>query len=291
MRWGPGPVSRGLCHRCRPHGAGGKPGGVCGNPTTGVVGGRRRCRARGCSRPCNVFRGFLLIPETLAQLGGYVSRQTHDSKRKGSRGNSETSPNRQADGRTHHVGWTPSQLGHRSSRVARIRHAFPIPGLTWRYDHAAADGGNVVELTMRVADRRSACGGLQVGSSFSEYVSTGDGNSVALRGEVVTVNTVDDWFIAEARGFYTYTQEGELAAVTGSVAGSTYRPTCLIPATWRFTRAAVARMAFWRADPLVSGRTPAAGRTRQRQVRHHAPTGGRRGTLRAGRNRRSRPTR
>jgi hypothetical protein len=86
-------------------------------------------------------------------------------------------------------------------------------------------------------------------------------------------------------------QEGELAAVTGSVAGSTYRPTCLIPATWRFTRAAVARMAFWRADPLVSGRTPAAGRTRQRQVRHHAPTGGRRGTLRAGRNRRSRPTR
>lgn len=94
-----------------------------------------------------------------------------------------------------------------SASPAAATH-FRFRDLTWRYDHAVAGGGNVVELTMRVADRRSYYGSLQVGSPITEYVSTGDGNTVALRGEVVTVNTVDDWFIAEVRGFHTYATGG-----------------------------------------------------------------------------------
>lgn len=85
---------------------------------------------------------------------------------------------------------------------------FRFRDLTWRYDHVAADGRNVVELTMRVADRRSYYGALQVGSPFIEWVDTGDGSSIALNGEVIAVNAVDDWFIAEVRGFHTYTGGG-----------------------------------------------------------------------------------
>jgi lysophospholipase L1-like esterase len=86
---------------------------------------------------------------------------------------------------------------------------FRFRDMTWRYDHALADGaGNVVELTMRIADRRSFYGSLNVGSSFSAGVSTGDGGYENLNGEVVAVNAVDDWFIAEVRGFHTYTGVG-----------------------------------------------------------------------------------
>lgn len=85
---------------------------------------------------------------------------------------------------------------------------FRFRDLTWRFDHAST-AGNVVELTMRVADRRSYYGGaLTVGSSFSERVGTGDGGYETLTGEVVAVNAVDDWFIAEVTGFHTYPTAG-----------------------------------------------------------------------------------
>ncbi|HWL36625.1 MAG TPA: PxKF domain-containing protein [Frankiaceae bacterium] len=84
---------------------------------------------------------------------------------------------------------------------------FRFRQLTWRYDHAATTG-NVVELTLRLADRRSFYGSLSVGSSFSEFVSTGDGGGETLTGQVVAVNAVDDWFIAEVRGFHTYALAG-----------------------------------------------------------------------------------
>lgn len=84
---------------------------------------------------------------------------------------------------------------------------FRFRQLTWRYDHAATNG-NVVELKLRLADRRSFYGSLSVGSSFSEFVSTGDGGGETLTGQVVAVNAVDDWFIAEVRGFHTYALAG-----------------------------------------------------------------------------------
>lgn len=84
---------------------------------------------------------------------------------------------------------------------------FRFRQLTWRYDRAATNG-NVVELTLRLADRRSYYGALSVGTPFSEYVSTGDGGGESLTGQVVAVNAVDDWFIAEVRGFHTYALAG-----------------------------------------------------------------------------------
>lgn len=84
---------------------------------------------------------------------------------------------------------------------------FRFRDLTWNYDHAVP-GGNVVELTMRIADRRSYYSGISVGGPFSTTVSTGDGGSARLDGEVVSVNTVDDWFIAEVRGYHTYPTAG-----------------------------------------------------------------------------------
>lgn len=84
---------------------------------------------------------------------------------------------------------------------------FRFRDLTWSYDHAVP-GGNVVELTMRIADRRSLYSGISVGAPFSTTVATGDGGTARLEGEVVSVNTVDDWFIAEVRGFHTYPTAG-----------------------------------------------------------------------------------
>lgn len=91
---------------------------------------------------------------------------------------------------------------------------FRFRDMTWRYDHALADGqGNVVELTMRIADRRSYYGGsMTTGSPFSAQVATGDGGSETLQGSVVAVNPVDDWFIAEVRGFHTYRGVGPYTA-------------------------------------------------------------------------------
>ncbi len=84
---------------------------------------------------------------------------------------------------------------------------FRFRDLTWRFDHAS-EQGNVVELTLRFADRLSFHGHLHPGDTFTDTVDTGDGDYAVLEGEVVAVNEVDDWFIAEVRGFHTYPLAG-----------------------------------------------------------------------------------
>lgn len=81
---------------------------------------------------------------------------------------------------------------------------FRFRDLTWRQT-----SGHEVELTMRIADRRSYYGSsIAVGAPFTTTVEAGDGNSSTLNGEVIAINTVDDWFIAEVRGFHTYATKG-----------------------------------------------------------------------------------
>lgn len=84
---------------------------------------------------------------------------------------------------------------------------FRYRDLTWTLANDSASAPQIA-FKARIADRRSFYGSLQVGDPFSEHVQYGDGSSGSMAGRVVSVNVIDDWFIAELTSTHAYPGPG-----------------------------------------------------------------------------------
>lgn len=89
-----------------------------------------------------------------------------------------------------------------SATAVVLATAAPAEATHFRYRSLTWEkiGPTEVRFSVKVAER----GTPQVGSNWTESISTGDGGTAFTTGTVVAVNPVDDWFLAETTGTYTY---------------------------------------------------------------------------------------
>ncbi len=98
-------------------------------------------------------------------------------------------------------------VGIGTAAPAHATH-FRYRDLSWTRVDAGTLGLHEVDVRLKVADRRSYYGSPIVGETWSEEIDFGDGTSGRLSGRVVSVNTIDDWFVAEVTGRHTYFSSG-----------------------------------------------------------------------------------